>query len=247
MRLLTWNLQGRRGVDVERVRSHIVGCGAEIVALQEVRRAQARQLAAALGWQHVWSFKHAPFGMRAEGAALLAPTGLGPVTTIVLRPASRLSWRRRIALVAAVERDDEGAVILADVHLSPHALGAGRDEEVRRLVDVLRTDFGHPARPVIVAGDVNEEPPSAVSHRLEGAGWVDAWAATVPDRRAGDGATSWIDGPRTGLAPTRRLDVVFMPAGWTCRYAAVPSDEWSMFAELSDHLPVLVDLEPLAR
>jgi endonuclease/exonuclease/phosphatase family metal-dependent hydrolase len=213
------------------------------VVLQEVRRGQAGDLAAALDWQQVWSFKHAPPGRRAEGAAVLARQGLGPATTIVLRRASRVSWRRRIALVTTVELD-RVAVTVADVHLSPHAPGQPRDAEARRLVDVLRTDFGHPARPVIIAGDVNEQPPSPVSRRLVGAGWVDAWSATVPERRRGDGSTSWVDGPRTGEAPTRRLDVVFVPAGWTSVRAVVPNDEWPAFAELSDHLPVLVDLEP---
>ena len=59
IRLLTWNLQGSKGVDVEAVVATISAQSADVVVLQEVQRVQARRLARRLALRHVrWTFKH---------------------------------------------------------------------------------------------------------------------------------------------------------------------------------------------
>ncbi len=57
--VLTWNLQGSRGVDTGAVADVIMRVDADVVMLQEIQRGQASRLAAAVGMPgHRWAFKH---------------------------------------------------------------------------------------------------------------------------------------------------------------------------------------------
>ena len=79
-RVMTWNILGAKDPDLGRLAAHIRERNPNVVALQEVRRSQARRLAARLGWRWVWGRKHYPYGplvwWRAEGLAILSPTAL---------------------------------------------------------------------------------------------------------------------------------------------------------------------------
>ena len=240
MRLLTWNLQGREGLDLGRVAAYVTACSPDVVALQEVQHRQARRLASVLEWHQVWAWKHAPLVAPAEGAALLTPHPLGDVSRTVLQRALFTSWRRRIALGATVEIDGR-SVTVVDAHLSPHELGTRRLDEVERLVRFATQRYGHPGREVVIAGDFNEEPPSGVFERLASAGWVDAWESTPARRRLGAGPTNWTAGPRSGRPATQRLDAVFVPQRSECRAAMVPTERSEELSALSDHLPLLVE------
>ena len=62
---------------------------------------------------------------------------------------------------------------------------------------------------------------------------------------AGDGdptgATNWTPGHRAGRPPTQRIDHVLVPPGWVVIAAEVGGGTTvDRFAELSDHLPLVV-------
>ena len=71
--VLTWNLQGTKRTDLDRVAAVIAAEQPDVVALQEVREPQAAALATRLDMTSVWNEKHNPwrpfFPRRAEGAA----------------------------------------------------------------------------------------------------------------------------------------------------------------------------------
>lgn len=234
LRLLTWNLKGSTGVDVARVSTHIRAAGADVVALQEVQRHQARALARVLDARSLrWAFKHQPFDTWAEGAALIG------VTRHLTARARALSyrwqpwtWRRRIAVIGAVE----GGPTVVNLHLSTGVAGA------RRAAEVATALAAAAGRPLVVAGDLNEHPGGPVAAALAAAGLRDAW----PD---GDdpGYTDfrhWT--PGTDRPPTQRIDYVYVSEGVDVATVSVPrfgEPGFAVFAELSDHLPVTADLE----
>jgi endonuclease/exonuclease/phosphatase family metal-dependent hydrolase len=240
--LVTWNLQGSHGLDVAtiatRLRLLAGGDGADVIALQEVQRQQARDLAHELGMAHRWVFKHWPIRRRAEGLAVLSRHPIVHTARVRIQRAPFWSWRRRVALLALVTTPD-GQFGLADVHLSAHDAGELRRAEAVRVLEALER-FGT-GRPAIVAGDLNDDPGRAAHAVLTGAGWRDAWA--VAAMTVGTGATCWSGDRSSGAPPTRRIDYLLFPEGWVIDEAALPApgpDTFRAWAELSDHLPLWV-------
>lgn len=231
IRILTWNLQGRAGPDLDAVTASILAAGADLVVLQEVQRRQARALAERLGWSHAWRWKHWPIVVPAEGLAVLAPSAIDGVERRVLASRWRFwSWKRRIALAATV-----AGLRLVDVHL-----GAGVDdaERVRQAGLVV----GASLRPDVVAGDFNVRPGSPVLEIFRRSGLRDAWAEARPGE---EGPTNWRAGPRDG-PPVQRLDHVLVVRDLVVADAAVPrfgSAGFERYGELSDHLPVTVTVD----
>jgi endonuclease/exonuclease/phosphatase family metal-dependent hydrolase len=84
--------------------------------------------------------------------------------------------------------------------------------------------------PTVVAGDMNDDPGSAVWQRLSDRG-MDAWANV----RRGDGFTS------SAAEPVRRIDAVFVDPRLTVLNAAVL--DGVDVPRASDHRPVLVEIE----
>lgn len=241
LRIVTWNLQGSKGVDVAAV-AQVLGdltAGGEIriVALQEVQRRHARALATAWGatdWR--WARKHLPYGpllwWRAEGLAVLASHDLDDHQVAVLTPGIRIwSYRRRI--LQSVRIDHPSAPInVFNTHLASHDDPAARAAQaaivagqiaVRRATD--------PSSGEVLAGDLNapDEPTTlAVFVTL---GLRDTWAAV----NSGPGFTN------PSGAPYQRLDYVLTSAEVATTRARVATDDptiaWPM---LSDHLPLAV-------
>ncbi len=84
--IVTWNLQGSRGVDAEGMSGVLDAVRPDVIALQEVERGQARRLAAALGDASMrWAFKHFSWRTWPEGLAVLTPHRLTSATPFVLR------------------------------------------------------------------------------------------------------------------------------------------------------------------
>ena len=235
VRVLTWNLQGSKGLDVDAVGTVIGAAAPDVIVLQEVQRGQARRLAATVGATSTrWTFKHWPVVSRAEGLAVLSRHPCRATQAYVVRRAPPWSWRRRVALDADVDVDGLVCTV-ADVHLSPHGVPAVRAREIDIVLGRRRS------RAPIVAGDLNDDPDGPAHASLVAAGWIDAWAAR---HGGGSGATNWTVGARIGRAPTQRLDYVFAPAGWTivaCDVVAAPIED---MAALSDHLPVVATVRP---
>ena len=197
--LATWNLQGSRGVDLDAVAEVLEG--ADIALLQEVQRKQAVALAAALGWQVVWTFKHHPIRTAAEGLAAIARSWTGSVPDIKLRGGWPWSCRRRVPLPVRI-----GDLVVVDTHLGGRADEGG--PQASRLVEALERQ-GLPDR-LIVAGDLNAQPGSAVLDVFHAAGLQDALARRTRHRRDQLDAGLRSEGPTD---PTARLCIRLLRLG----------------------------------
>lgn len=236
IRVLTWNVQGRERPDLAAVAHVIRASGADVVALQEIQRGQARRLADDLGWWVDWRFKHWSVVVPAEGLALLAAAPLSNIQRSHLAATWRFwSWRRRIA-VAGTATTSEGAVRVVGTHL-----GAGVDDAERTRQAIVTTRMVRGA--ACVVGDLNAHPGSAVLAAYAEAGLRDAWSEVRP---AEPGATNWRPGPRDGT-PTQRLDYVLVTAGVEVVAVELPrhgEPGFEGFGALSDHLPLLAEVCP---
>ncbi len=238
MCIVTWNLQGSVGVDIDGVADVVRRAAPDVVVLQEVGWLQARRLARRVGMQRCWAFKHLGWPLP-EGLAVLTSHRLVAARSFVLRRAPWWDWRRRIAISAEVDRAGDRLNVI-NVHLSPHDDSDNRRREAALVVAAANR---LPRLPVI-AGDFNDLPDGPGPADLEAAGWADAWKLERLD--GVDGSTNWTAGARHGRPPTQRLDYVFVPAGWTVVDAAVLAsvERLDWFAERSDHLPMSAVIEP---
>ncbi|MGD9996234.1 MAG: endonuclease/exonuclease/phosphatase family protein [Ilumatobacteraceae bacterium] len=226
-RVMTWNIRGSARPDPDRIAEVIAGQQPDVVALQEVRRGQARALAAALGWRHVWTRKHYPYTplawWTAEGLAILSPHPLESTTSRSLTPGtSTWTYRHRVVLIATVRRGEE-SLRVHDTHLAAHHQPDARIDQAGRIASII----GDESVPVIVAGDLNADGEVEVIRPFHAVGLRDA----------GSGPTH----PST--SPRRRFDYVLVPARATVVDAHVP-DGGDAWRELSDHLPLTVELVP---
>lgn len=222
--VLTWNIQGSKRTDIDRVGAVIAAETPDVVALQEVRRPQADRLAHSLDMAVRWNEKHHPwrpfFPNQAEGAAILTPHDLiDPDHARVSDARSMRTYRRRIAQWAVVQRPDHSAYRVFNVHLSPHDLHAERRTEADRIAKIAEALGTSPPR--VVAGDFNDEGTAEIIDILPG----------IED----------LPPPPTNPSelPSVGIDHVLLPPDATSVSASVPAGgaEW---AELSDHLPLTV-------
>jgi len=238
--IVTWNLQGSRGVDIDGVGDVIRGVGADVVVVQEIQRGQATRLAKALATPAMrWAFKSLSWSTWPEGLAVFTPHQLASTDSFVLQRAWFWSWRRRIGLAAEIERGPAQFGVI-NVHLSPHDAGERRRREAHLVVERARRSDRLP----LIAGDFNDVRGGPGYEVFAGPGWADAW---LIDKLEGiDGPTNWTPGDRHGRAPDQRLDFVFAPNGWTIDDATVlaAADSLDWFAERSDHVPLVATLRP---
>lgn len=226
-RVLTWNVQGADGLDIDFVRAHIFAQRADIVVIQEIHHRQAKRLGLSLAMAHRWARKHMPFPGLSEGLAIYARHPITDFAVQIVTAAAPWSWRRRI-LVRATIAPASGAVPLRvmNVHLSPHGAAHRRALE---LTQINQIDEVHPVD--VIAGDFNEAltitSPMFVRHR---------------DTGPNGPPTCWPPGARRGRAPTQRLDGVFMADGWTAHASHTPTADFDRWAAVSDHLPVAVTI-----
>jgi endonuclease/exonuclease/phosphatase family metal-dependent hydrolase len=220
--VLTWNVLGREQRHLDRVAAHIRSVIPDVVALQEVRRAQARALARQLGWRVAWRRKHFPYGpmwWRAEGLALLSPWPISSPRRHSLTPGESIfTYRHRIVLSATVKHDDE-ALQVHNVHLASDSPDA-RVAQAARLAAMITAEHIGTGR--VVCGDLNvhgDEP--EVMRELRPLGLVD----------------HGLDPTNPSNAPRLRLDVVLVPSTATDVVVDVPEPGES-WREVSDHLPV---------
>jgi endonuclease/exonuclease/phosphatase family metal-dependent hydrolase len=236
--VVTWNLRGKEQPDLGRVGQVLDSFGADVVALQEVRRTQAGASALSLGWATAhWSFKHWPIPSPAEGLAVLSPHPLVDQETVTLSEGAPFwSYRRRIAQLCALDVGGQ-TVHLANTHLASDDRAARAAQAERMLTQV------HPDS--LVVGDLNASPGGAVLQLFRGTGLRDAWAELHPDASGTDGATNWRV-PDPDDRPSNRIDYVLVPAAVRIVAATVPSaadSDLSAYRRLSDHLPVRVEVE----
>lgn len=241
IRVLTWNVQGSADLDGAAAATVVGVAGADVIALQEIQRAQARRLAEATATpQWRWVRKHWPVVHRPEGLAVLTPHRIVRSRRVVLRRAPPWSWRRRVGLDLTVDTGEVLVRVLV-AHLSPHGDADQRVREAAALVTLAGREVPGP----LVLGDLNDQPGGRAIGHLETAGWRDAWAV-VHGGDAG-GATNWPGGDRAGRPATQRIDYVLVPGGWRVDDAVVIDradvlEHVEEMGVLSDHLPLLVSL-----
>jgi endonuclease/exonuclease/phosphatase family metal-dependent hydrolase len=224
-RVLTWNVQGSHGLDIALIRAHIVAERADVVLIQEIHRRQAKRLATALQMDHKWARKHTPFPGWSEGMAIFARRPISEHFVEVVTSAPPWSWRRRIIIGATVANDASSTLRILNVHLSPHDAAERRAAELRRIAELDETHGWD-----VIAGDFNAElmtSPALSDH--------DDVAPHGPP-------TCWTSGPRSGRAPSQRLDGVFATPRWLGSELSTPSTDLDRWARVSDHLPVSVTI-----
>jgi endonuclease/exonuclease/phosphatase family metal-dependent hydrolase len=222
--VLTWNLQGSQGPDIDAVAAAIRAESPDIVVIQEIRKGQAGSLGAALSMRYSWALKHSPYTTamwwRSEGMAIMTPHLLDAAGhTEVSDEQPMRSWRRRIAQWALIGRPDRSMVMIYNLHLSPHEDADSRRSEAARVSEIVAA-IGHDS-PVVVAGDFNDADDPTIVDALPGVEHV-APSNTNPSQQ-----------------PTQLLDHVLLPADATDVSASVPSGGTDWVA-ISDHLPVTV-------
>jgi len=234
--VISWNLHGAAKPRLDAVADLLRAHQPDLVALQEVHRSQARRIAGLLGWPRpAWALKHNaywPLWWRGEGLGVLSRHRLAVLPTVVLTPEyHRRTYRRRILLPVEVVLEGDRRVLAIDGHLSSGDEDEDlRTREVHQLVGILPESL-----PVLVAADLNADPDQPPVTALVDAGFVDSWAA------AGTGPGHGFTIPAN--APRRRIDYVMVRGPVRVREAKVIDDLGAAMAGLSDHRPVLAELE----
>ncbi|MET0740994.1 MAG: endonuclease/exonuclease/phosphatase family protein [Candidatus Nanopelagicales bacterium] len=227
MRLVSWNVHGSAGPDIDQLAAALHDLDPDVIALQEVQRRQARMLARILGqldWR--WALKHRPFGWlvpwRAEGLAVMSRA---PITSTAWVELSTGGWlamhRRRIAMYADTTADGR-AIRVINAHL-----GSGRDEVERR----------HQADRLVASSWLTTGPPAVLVGDLNTAEALPAFAvAALEESDSAVQATFPSDHPR------RRIDRVLVGAESPATICRVEVPEGLHWARLSDHRPLVVVL-----
>jgi endonuclease/exonuclease/phosphatase family metal-dependent hydrolase len=226
IRLLTYNIHAGRdasGVNnLQRVADLIESARPDVVLLQEVDRMTTRSG----GADHLAELErmtkmHAVFGKAIDfqggqyGIAILSRWPIDTSETIALRgtPAEA-----RVALVA-----ETGGLRIINTHFDASDNEAFRLEEVGHLVEEI-SRFRR--LPMVVGGDLNSTPDSAVYTRLRENGLRDAFAEC-----GGSGGLTY-----PADAPVKRIDYLFIPRTYRCIAADVQS------SQASDHRALLVEI-----
>ncbi|HEX5494555.1 MAG TPA: endonuclease/exonuclease/phosphatase family protein [Mycobacteriales bacterium] len=224
LRLLSYNVRSLRG-DPDAVVRVIQRVGPDLVCVQEAPRfwrwrTRCAELARASGLVVVTG------GRGAAGNLLMCQLGVEVEHTVDLLLAPVPGMHRRGAAVA-VCRLRGARFAVAGTHLDLNS--AARTRHVGELLDRLPGCGVHESVPLVVAGDLNEEP-AGRSWALLGERLVDAGAA------AGSTAPTF-----PAASPRRRIDAVFADRRITvrsCQVIDVPDVRTA-----SDHRPVLAELD----
>jgi endonuclease/exonuclease/phosphatase family metal-dependent hydrolase len=225
VRVLSYNIRSLRD-DAAAVARVVRSIGPDVLCLQEVPRfwgwrEQRRRLARACGMR-------VAAGRRACGLAVLAAPRVRRVRREfhLLTPDKDLHRR---ALAIAVLEIGPARLIAASTHLD---LADGpRLRHVREVLALLDRARAQHGAPVVLAGDVNEQP-GGPSWTLLTDHFQDGYAAAP----AGEELTFSARDPR------RRIDGVFADPGVEVAGCGVPRDETGDHVLATDHRPLRADL-----
>lgn len=222
-RVATYNIRSLRddGGAVARVLRAI---DPDVVCIQEAprflfSRRTCRRLARAAGLSIVGG------GRSAAANLLLARDSVEVIRTKSVLLSKDRGLHQRGAAFVHLRRGTAGLAV-AGTHLD--GVEAPRLRHIRELESAVEA-FVPPATPLVVAGDINDQPDSR-SWNLLTARWSDAFA--VAGR--GDGLTS------TPLEPTRRIDAIFTSPEVEVLSCTTPDGEDVRRA--SDHRPVVAEV-----
>jgi endonuclease/exonuclease/phosphatase family metal-dependent hydrolase len=222
--VLTWNVHGSAGPDVESIATSIRAQSPDVVVIQEIRKRQAAALADELSMRYSWVLKHEPYTKlmwwRSEGMAIMTPHLLDAVGhTEISDDQPMRSWRRRVAQWGLVGRADRAMLMIYNLHLSPHHDADSRRSEAVRVSELVARIGDDP--PPVVAGDFNDADDPSIIDALPGVEHVAAPMSNPSE------------------APTQALDHVLLPANARDVEVGAPAGG-TQWAALSDHLPVTV-------
>jgi beta-N-acetylhexosaminidase len=240
VRVLVYNIHAGKDAaghdNLSGVAELVRSTGADVVLLQEVdqgtRRSgrvdQPKVLAERTGF-------HVAFGSALDyddgkyGIAILSRWPILSDTLIhlpVTPPQARAggSHEPRGALRVVVAAPS-GRLAVINTHLDATADDRWRRQEADSIVS-LAAQLRRGEHAVIVGGDFNSTPESAVQQAVRGGGLRDSWSECA----AGDGFT-YPDG-----APVKRIDYLYLTGELRCTAARV------IDTRVSDHRPLLVDL-----
>ena len=235
LRIMSWNLRGTAKPRLDAVVEVVQAHEPDVLAVQEIRRGQARRIAGLLGWRRpAWALKHNPYWpvwWLAEGLALLSHHRLAVHPPVVLTPElNRRTFQRRILLPAEVLLEEDQRLLVIDAHLSSGADDGLRVREAHHVLSILPDSL-----PTVLVGDLNATPRAASIRVLVDGGLADAWPAAASTGEPG------FTFPAN--APRRRIDYVMVSAGVGVAEVSVPDDLGAAMSGLSDHRPLLAQLE----
>src|SRR3954468_16577997 len=150
-RVLTWKILGSHRPNLDVLAEVIVGYSPDVIALQEIRRRQARVLARRLDWRVVWTRKHYPLSplvwWRAEGLAVASPHQIGEPVSVSISPGvSTWTFHHRVAMALTLTRGGD-VLRLANTHLASHDADQ-RIAQAARVASIVGE-----RRPAVGAGD----------------------------------------------------------------------------------------------
>lgn len=243
LRVLVYNVHAGKdagGVDnLARVAGIVRETGADVVLLQEVdqgtersgRVDQVAELSRLTGMHGVFG-RTLDYQGGGYGIALLSRWPVTQDTLIHLPvdpPQERAGGSREPRGVLRARVAAPGAPLyLLNTHLDASGTDTYRRQEVAALLEIAGRLRDGGAR-VLVGGDFNATPESAVAGSMTAAGWRDGWPACGG---AGEGLTF------PAREPVKRIDYLFFPESTACDSAEVVG------GEVSDHRGVLFVLSP---
>lgn len=240
VRVLVYNIHAgkdAKGVDnLERVADIVRDTRADIVLLQEVDRGTARsgnvdqlaRLTELTGYHGVFG-KTLDYQGGEYGIAILSKGPISSDTLIrlpVIPPQHRsgVSYEPRGALRAMVATPG-GVMAVINTHIDASREDVYRQQEARAIITLADSLF-RGGGAVLVGGDLNSEPGSAVIELFTAAGWRDLWKEC--------GAGPGLSFP-AGL-PVKRIDYLLASNEARCVSASV------IATEVSDHRPALFEI-----
>ena len=238
MRVLVYNIHAgkdAKGVDnLSRVADLIRTTNADIALLQEVDRGttrsgntdQLRVLAGLTGF-------HAAFGKTLDyqggdyGIAIFSRWPISSDTLLrlpVVPPQERSGsgYEPRGALRVVIQAPGAPLIVL-NTHIDASREDFYRRQEMATLLQLASGAINERRRSILLGGDLNAEPGSAVMGMLEGSPLRDPWEG------CGEGNALTYPADK----PVKRIDYLLLPADWKCVSARV------IETEASDHRPVL--------
>ncbi len=240
--LATWNIHKGIGTDgryrLDRTIHVLKGLDADVVCLQEVdegvrrsgRDSQLQRLSKELGYPYAALGLNVRVGGGGYGSATLSRFPMWDVHNVDLTVPPK---KRRSALVTRIDHGPPGGWVIANVHLG--LLHLERTVQVRRLLAHV-TEGAPDERPLVLAGDWNEWGSRLVQGALREAGFHLArldhhhpkGERTFPSQR-----------------PLLALDRVLYRTPVCVHHVQCVLDDATRQA--SDHLPVVVELDPGPR
>lgn len=228
VRVVSYNIRSLRD-DPDAVARVVRALRPDVLCLQEVPRFgnwwwQRRRLARACGMRMA-------AGRRACGLAVFTAPRVERVAR-EFHLLTRVPDLHRRALAVAVLRVDGTPLIAASTHLD--LAGEPRLRHVGEILALLERAKARHRAPLVLTGDVNEEPDGPawgrLAHRFQDA------HAVAPE---GDALTF------SAAAPARRIDGVFADRGVGVLGCGVPTDPvlQADYPEATDHRPVLARLD----